>query len=371
MADVAKVRKDKKGYFIFLQWQGERHFISNYMGLVSFRDNEPLALKAKSAIDSEIDRGIFRPERWKKRASKLYTIQGYSQSWLENIKPELSTATHFDYCNSFRNHINPIIGTEFIEDINLDKLQNLMNQIQRVPKGKKNVIAALHRMLKYAYSSGHINQMPIFPEFRGKNSIVKPPIKWIEPLTQLQLIELIPMRHRPIHVFIMLTGCRPSEARAFRKKDVKNGYILFEVAFGRNDELKEVKGKKALPFPLTEQLKELFETMPYKTLDPFMFINPETNKPYSKNLNRHFNRARDRLGLPKSLQLNHFGRHSFAMQMLEHIDKGMVSHLLRHSDPRMIDHYGEYQIQPLKTALDKIQSIGNLQSICNFKAVNE
>lgn len=37
--------------------------------------------------------------------------------------------------------------------------------------------------------------------------------------------------------------------------------------------------------------------------------------------------------------------------------KGMVSHLLRHQDPRMIDHYAEYQTEPLKSALDKVQRI--------------
>lgn len=43
------------------------------------------------------------------------------------------------------------------------------------------------------------------------------------------------------------------------------------------------------------------------------------------------------------------------MQALQSIEKGMVSHLLRHQDLRMIDHYAEYQTEPLKSALDKIQ----------------
>lgn len=45
------------------------------------------------------------------------------------------------------------------------------------------------------------------------------------------------------------------------------------------------------------------------------------------------------------------------MQALQSIEKGMVSHLLRHQDPRMIDHYAEYQTEPLKSALDKVQTI--------------
>jgi hypothetical protein len=54
------------------------------------------------------------------------------------------------------------------------------------------------------------------------------------------------------------------------------------------------------------------------------------------------------------------------MQALQSIEKGMVSHLLRHQDPRMIDHYAEYQTEPLKSALDKIQNIKDM----NKKLIN-
>jgi hypothetical protein len=49
------------------------------------------------------------------------------------------------------------------------------------------------------------------------------------------------------------------------------------------------------------------------------------------------------------------------MQALQSIEKGMVSHLLRHQDPRMIDHYAEYQTEPLKSALDKVQIIEKIK----------
>jgi len=39
------------------------------------------------------------------------------------------------------------------------------------------------------------------------------------------------------------------------------------------------------------------------------------------------------------------------------VPKEMVSRLLRHQDPRTIDHYGEYQTSPLKSVLDKIQKL--------------
>lgn len=354
MSDKAKVRKDKHGFFVYVRWQGQRHYITTYLGLISFRDNEGLARKAADVINSEIDKGIFRPERWKRRAKKLFTVEGYSREWLDRIEPSLSTASIYDYRNSFANHINPVIGSEYIEDLNKDKLTTLLNSITRAPKGKKNVMDALKKMLRDAYESGHIPQLPIFPKLTGKHKVVSAELRWLEATEQFRILAELPQRHRPIFTFIMLTGCRPSEARAFRKEHIKQDHIVFAVTFGRKGELKEVKGKKIMPFPLTEALKELFDSVP-KTLSPWVFINAKTGNPYGVNINRIFNAAAKRAGL--AVSLNEFGRKSFAMQMLREMDKSVVSYLLRQQDPRMIDHYGEYQTAPLKSVLDKVQKM--------------
>lgn len=357
MSEQAKARHDRyRGWYVDVTYQGDRHYLTYYMGQISFKDNQSLAVRSAGVINSEIDKGIFRPERWKRRAQKLFTVAGYSNTWLKNIKPSISTATHYDYFNSFKNHIIPVLGEEYIEDVNLDKLTYLMNHINRAPKGKKNVMGAMQRMMKDAHRSGHIPQMPIFPEFRGTNQVIRPELKWIEPNEQFKILEKINKKHRPIFTFIMLTGCRPSEARAFRKQDIKRGYINFAVTFGRSGELKEVKGKKVMPFPLTDALKELFDTIP-QYFGQWVFVNPETGNPYSRNINKIFNRAAQKADI--NISLNNFGRHSFAMQTLKAMDKGMVSHLLRHQDPRMVDHYAEYQTAPLKSMLDKVQTFNS------------
>ncbi len=356
MAYTAKVHKNDEGYYIQFRWQNKRPFITQYKGQISFRNNKELADRSASVINSEIERGVFRPERWKKRSKNLFSVEGYAENWLENVRPSLSAATHFDYSNSFKNHINSVIGYEYIEDVNHDKLLYLLNHINRAPKGKKNVMDAMKRLLKYAYLNGHITMIPPFPELKGSNQVVKKEIRWVTTSDQFKILENIRQEHRPIFTFIALTGCRPSEARAFRKMDIKTTHINFAVTFGRNEELKEVKGKKVMPFPLTEALKELFDSMK-KSMGIYQFPNPETGRPYSKNINRIFNRAAKKAGI--NISLNEWGRKSFAMQALQSIEKGMVSHLLRHQDPRMIDHYAEYQTEPLKSVLDKIQNIGN------------
>jgi hypothetical protein len=37
--------------------------------------------------------------------------------------------------------------------------------------------------------------------------------------------------------------------------------------------------------------------------------------------------------------------------------KGMVSKLLRHSDPRMIDRYGDYEIETLRKSADNVRNL--------------
>lgn len=361
---AAKVKKDKGGYYIQFRYQGNRPYITTYKGQISFRQNYDLAVRSASVINSELERGIFRKERWQVRSKKLFNVQGYSEEWLKVIPSSISLATLHDYKNSFHNHINPILGDEYIEDINLEKLTLLMNNIKREPKGKKNVMGAMHRLMKYAHQNGHIPAMPLFPEFRGKNQIIKPEIRWVEPNEQFKILENIPKIHRPIFTFISLTGCRPSEARAFQRENIRERHIIFTITFGRGEEIKEVKGKKIMPFPLTEALKELFALTP-TNLTSFVFINQNTGRTYSRNFNKIFNRAKKLAGFP-NLKLNEFGRKSFAMQTLAHMEKGMVSHLLRHQDPRMIDHYAEYQTAPLKSALDKIQQIASRDTATRY-----
>lgn len=362
MSDKAKVFKNRqRGWCVKLHWQGKRHYFSKYLG-IPVRDFKELADRLAMDINTDIDKGVFNPARYKQQ--KPLHLKQYSETWLDLIKPSISTATWHDYESSLRLHILPILGDEFLPDINKDKLTRLLSSINREPKGKKNVMGCLNKLMSDAFDSGHISQMPKFPKMTGKNEIIPPGIEWIEPSEQFAILEKIPLADRPIFTFITLTGCRPSEARAFRKVDLKKDHIVFAKTFGRKGELKEVKGKKIMTWPMTDTIRELFESIP-KNLTPWIFPNPRTGKPYSKNINRIWNMGCKETGI--KISLNNAGRHSFACQMLNaNVQEGMVSRLLRHSDPRMIKRYGEYKTNALKTEVDRVQKLSILEkSACN------
>ena len=343
--------------------QGKRIFISQYptvLGLVRC-ESEAMAYKLKEAINSDMDKGIFNINRYKK--SKPHHLKQYSEIWLKNKKFEISEATLHDYNNSLKNHISPILGNKFLVDINHDDLKYLLNSINRKPKGKKNVMDCLKTLMQDAMKSGHITQLPTWVQYKGQNKVTKPPIKAINAEDQLAILSKIPLQHRPIFMFMMATGCRPSEARAFRKIDIGTAWITFAKSFSRGEKLKNVKAEQAKPFPITEELKQIFSEIP-KNLSPFVFSNPDTGRPYTKNINRIWNKACDAAKVER-INLYNATRHSFACQMLNSgIGKGTVSRLLRHSDPKMIDRYADYEIGTLKKSIDNVRRI-------NFKTTKK
>jgi integrase len=350
LSKLGKVRFNRKceRYFVDLTWHGKRYHLYKYLGCVPCRD-EAMAVQLLHDVRSEVNKGIFNPERYKRRRP-LHLAQ-YAETWLRWI--QVSEATYHDYENSLRNHILPHLGNEFLPDINYDKLRKLQTSIKRSPKGKYNVMGCLRKLLRDAYRSGHIPIMPEFPGFKGSEAVVPPPISWIEDADQWKILEEIPLEDRYVFIFMKLTGCRPSEARAFRWQDIRKDHIVFHITFGRGETLKEVKGKKVRTFPRTEALEQLFREIP-RNLTPFVFLYSKTGKPYTKNFNRIWNTACDSAGVQR-VPLYPSTRHSFACQLLNAgLDKAIVQRLLGHQDGRMTDRYAEYSTTSLKIALDRV-----------------
>lgn len=338
------------------KWQGTRLYfsrVSTANGMVPC-ETQRMAIRLQEMISIEIEKGTFDPARYK--ASKPLTLKNYAEKWLVLKKLEVATATHYDYSNSLNRHAIPVLGDKYLPEINYDDLRELMHKIMRSPKGKKNVLDALKQLMKDAQRSGHIPQVPEFPKFTGKNKIVEPPIRYISQADQMRIIDSIPIKHRPIFLFMMATGCRPSEARALRKADIRDDKIWFEVSFGRGEELKPVKQTKIAYFPITAEVQQILGELP-KDFTPWVFLNPSTKKPYSKNIQKIWNAACEKAEVNR-INLYNATRHSFACQMLnDGVDKGIVSRLLRHSDPRMIERYAEYEEDPLKAAVEKVRKV--------------
>ena len=123
------------------------------------------------------------------------------------------------------------------------------------------------KILHDAERAHDIDKAPAKPVMRGTDKVVDPEIIWLEPAEQEKILAHLAPKYRPIYMFGVLTGCRPSEARALQWNDVKlsRGEIVFRHAFDIYENLVPVKGKRPLPVPITDELRTLSLKRPPRT----------------------------------------------------------------------------------------------------------
>ena len=334
-------------------WQGQRLYYSEYYTAIGPKtcETEHEAKLLQSFISNEIANGTFDPRRYKK--TKPIHLKKYADAWLERIRPTIEKGTYDPYRAAIK-WIKEILGDVFLSDLNYNHYIKLWTEIKLSKKYRKNILTTMYAMMEDARRSGDVKQVPEKMVFKGKFSIPKKLKEGVDRSTQEKIIDQIPARHRPIFQFLAITGVRPSEARALRKKDIyrERGIIKIKVAFGRDGKVKEVKQKEEREIPFYEALIDVFSAAQL-SISEFVFINPDTGKPYSKNINRDiFNPAAKRAGV--SIKLNNFGRHSWGQQMPDKgIDFNIISKGLGHSSVETTkSHYADPSMQVLKSAVD-------------------
>jgi len=355
-----KIRENKRigRWYIDITWKGTRHHIykiPTYAGFITCTSYEN-AIELRSIINSEIERNIFNPARYKE--AKPLHLESYALEWLNRAKHGISKTTLHDYNNSIKNHILPYLGNKYLPDINADTLKDFYNQIQRETKGKKNVMGCLHNIMSAAYDAGHISKIPKFP----KITLPKKVILWIDKKDQNLILDKIPLQDRYIYQFMMLTGCRPSEARALRKIDITKSDILFRISFDRYEQEVPIKTNIERKYPLIDILRDVLKENP-DNLTPYVFVFSKTGKPYTRTtINRIWNRANKEANLPK-INLYNATKHSLGCQLIDAgVDKDLVKQLFGHTSTKTTDRYAEASQITLRNALDKVVSFEQYKS---------
>jgi integrase len=159
----------------------------------------------------------------------------------------------------------------------------------------------------------------------------------------------------------MLHGCRPSEARALKVKDVnlKNQTITISANFSGRVYREKRKGRGAKPVtvPIHPEMTDYVSDRVNGNLPgAFLFVNPRTGQHYSENrLRRVWEAVRTAAKMGGDLRLYDATRHSFASQL---VNSGTslfkVSKLLGHSSVKMTEKYSHENVEGLRTDLQKV-----------------
>ncbi len=195
------------------------------------------------------------------------------------------------------------------------------------------------------------------------------PIKWYAQDDQVKLYDAVPEAFRDVIGFLILHGCRPSEARALKCKDtnVECCQMTISATFSGTVYREKRKGKKSKPvtIPIHPEFHD-FIAHRVKNNHPeaFLFVNPFTGRPFGKNsLDRMWARVRRKAGIGKEVRLYDFTRHSFASN---HLNQGTsiykVSKLMGHSSVKMTEKYGHADMESLRVEVPKL-SLKRHQSV--------
>lgn len=323
--------------------------------------SEDWAKALKDIINSQITQGIFTPERFKRR--KPMHLKEFCDQWFKG-QTQLMEATKSSYQTIIDNHIEPHLGKLFLDDITSGRLNDYIKKDLSglSPKTKVNVMGVLMEILRDAKAKRLIISMPEKPKMTANNKVIDPEIVWIEPDIQNKILDAMMERHRGIYMFMMLSGVRPSEARALQWSDIKWNHkeIIIANTIDIKGHIVPVKGKKILPIPMTESLTYLLENTKRDIKSPHVFPNPITHRIYRRDALDKIWRKACMKAIGHIVKLYHATRHSYASQLVNAgMDISAVQRLLRHTDSRTTRRYYEYKTEPLRVKLDQVIDIMN------------
>ncbi len=224
-------------------------------------------------------------------------------------------------------------------------------------KALKNCLDIFKTFLRYA--KGDLELLKIVPSF-PEIVVPRPITTWLTPETQKVVFSYVPDADKPIIAFLMLSGCRPGEARALKCKDVdiEKGLITISATFSNTIYRQKKKGqrsKKAI-IPIHQEIFEYIKCRVESNLpEAYIFIN-QAGRHYSETgLIVLWRMVREKAGLDKSVRLYDAARHSFASQLINSgVSIYSVSHLLGHSNIKTTEKYLHSDLEKLKVDISNV-----------------
>ncbi len=326
-------------------------------------DSYRRAVTLLSRVNSEIERHTFDPTRYVKQELEKYYADRLLDGFLEYKLTGDKIAP--SYVSHYKRHVgiaSEYYGSQDIRDLRKLDIVNFTDHVRKKynfsNKTLRNCLNLFKTFLLYLKNDLEIlRTVPNFP----KIEIPQPKTHWLTPKVQKVAFSYIPDQDKPIIAFLMLSGCRPGEARALKCKDInlEQETITISATFSDYTYMAKRKGQgsKNVTIPIhSEMLGYIKDRVQNNLPEAYIFTNTNSGRHYSKTkLGRIWNAARDKAGLDKSIRLYDATRHSFASQL---VNSGVpifsISKLLGHADIRSSNIYTHEDMSKLKIDISNL-----------------
>ncbi|MBI5847728.1 MAG: site-specific integrase [Nitrospirae bacterium] len=346
-------------FYIDLWYRGKNIFVcSDKTGQAL--DTYDRAHKLQAHITVEIENHAFDPARY----SKMQAERFYAKSLLDKFEAFKIDSIAPSYQKDYKRHIKRAKDFFKVRDVReirkldlIEYQEYLQKTFELSGKSLKNVLDGFKTFMNYLKSDLEvIDTVPAFPHIETEQK----PYKWVNSEDQAKLFAFVPDEHKPIIAFLMLHGCRPSEARALRVKDVdiQNQSITISATFSGRVYREKRKGKRSrsVTVPIHHEMIEYFAGRVRVAFpESYIFIN-KRGLHYSENsLRRIWEDVRTKAKITNGLRLYDATRHSFASNLINggaSIYK--VSRLLGHSSVKMTEKYTHSEVESLRADMHRL-----------------
>jgi integrase len=327
-----------KRYRIDFYYKGERFRSAVDLDgktLATFADAHALLKRAQS----EIENHKFDPERWRTKTRIEYSFSFLIDKWYQEKEQALRQGKLApSYLPKLWQYIRiyylPFFGKQDIREI--FNLKDFANQLpDRLSlKYQKNILDALVSFFRWLKDDRLIDEIPK----HEKIEVPEHDFKVIRPETQGMILEKIPSEHKPIFTFLFKQGCRPSEVRALKWKDIDGDIVTIGRTWSNHVLREQTKTKRIRHILLFPEVMAALPTRRFP--EDFVFLHGKILKrPYSKTfLNDIFQTACTEIEL--KISLYEATKHSFGTY---HGDKGVSKDLLKewfgHSSMKTTERY--------------------------------
>ncbi len=328
------------------------------------------AKDVQKIITGEIQNHNFDPSKYVKAELEKFYCSNLLDHFLDAKLPDIAPSYTTDY-KRMVDRAKSYFSIRDVRDVRKIDIIAFKNHLTKTytmtSKTLKNHVDLFKTFMRYCLNEFEvIDRVPPFPNIEVKD----PLIRWIPQESQIQSYALVKDELKMIIAFLMLHGCRPSEARALRCKNINldTQSVTISATFSGSVYREKRKGKKSkdLVTPIhPEMLDFLTDRVKNNLREAYVFINPRTGRHFNKNtLSNEWSRIRTALVFDKSLRLYDATRHSFASQL---INAGTsiykVSKLLGHSSVKMTEKYTHSSVEYLKADIQKM-SLRGVSEVC-------
>jgi integrase len=340
-------------------------------------DSNQRAYDMLAHVRVEIENHTFDPSKYSKSELKEYYVMTLCDGFLNRKIDCIAPSYQKDY-KRMVGIIRDYFKTMDIRDLRKIHIINFKEYLEKTFKlsGKsiKNILDLFKTFLNYCKNDIEvINIVPAFPEvdLTPFNS------QWVTEEEKIALYELVPDEHKPIFAFLMLQGCRPSEVRALKVKNVnpERQQITVMATFSSRTYRERRKGRrsKAVTIPIHSELKEyITERVKNNLPEAFLFVNQKTGHYYSLDtLDRVWAQVREKANLDKGVRLYDATRHSVVSTLCKNGTSSYKASKLIGVGTKMIEErYAHCMAEDLRPDLERL-TLNRQQTVSKSIQANE